>query len=229
MFYRRSAFAAFLLAALSGCDSESSSFPLLRDPPAGSRPIGPRCESSDPQRFCVSLRYVVYQEPSQPPVVDEAQALGNLEVINSVWSQCGIAFQVDEYFEAEASRYSLRHRPAEYRELGDIRRVFGIESSFVVVTTGPWDRTGSLGSTGANAWTTMPGGDGPWGAILEKRVGSYSIIFAHELGHYLNLSHVSDSGDVMNPVIYSTSTKLEASQCDTARAAVTRFWQQALR
>ena len=42
---------------------------------------------------------------------------------------------------------------------------------------------------------------------------------AHELGHYLNLAHVNDGSDMMNPVIYEESTLIAPWQCDEMRAA----------
>jgi hypothetical protein len=75
----------------------------------------------------------------------------------------------------------------------------------------------------------MPGGGGPFGAILERPVASFANIIAHELGHYLNLYHVSDATDIMNPIIYSSSTKLTSSQCATARSAASFFWSKMYR
>ena len=97
-----------------------------------------------------------------------------------------------------------------------------------LVTTGTWDRSGSLGETTANAWTSMPGG-GPYGSVLERPVGLNSHLIAHEIGHYMNLVHVSDSGAMMNPIIYSTSNRISATQCKTARSAALYFWAQMIR
>ena len=60
-------------------------------------------------------------------------------------------------------------------------------------------------------------------------MGTFGLIIAHELGHYLNLLHVSDSSALMNPVIYSSSKSLYSSQCNTARAAANYYWSRAQR
>jgi hypothetical protein len=74
----------------------------------------------------------------------------------------------------------------------------------------------------------LPGGP-PYGAILEQPVGTFPNIVAHELGHYMNLDHVSDTSDLMNPIIYSTSTSIYPSQCNTTRSADNYFWTKMLR
>jgi hypothetical protein len=74
----------------------------------------------------------------------------------------------------------------------------------------------------------MPG-DAPYGVVLEKPVDTYSNIVAHELGHYLNLAHAGDTGDLMNPIIYDNSTVLSEYQCSAARDAATTYWQSMMR
>jgi hypothetical protein len=67
-----------------------------------------------------------------------------------------------------------------------------------------------------NAWTAMPGSS-PSGTVIEGRVAAYPEMIAHELGHYLNLEHVKDATDLMNPIIYRTSTRLSPDQCENVR------------
>jgi hypothetical protein len=194
----------------------------------GSPAVGDSCHSDDPGRICLGLRYVAYRDSTGEPVVSPEAALKNIGVINSVWGQCRIAFQIDQYRAIKPADYKLRYQTANYSELEDIRNAFADDGEMLIVTTGTWDRKGSLGTTGANAWTAMPGG-APYGAILERPVGTFSNIIAHELGHYLNLNHLSDVNDIMNPIIYSTSTKLSAEQCNTARSAAAFFWAKMYR
>jgi hypothetical protein len=126
------------------------------------------------------------------------------------------------------STQNLAYETANNEDLTSIRAAFTTETSLLVVLTGTWNRTGSLGGTAANAWTAMPG-DGPYGAILEQPVADFPNIIAHELGHYMNLPHVSDTSDLMNPIIYPTSGSLTADQCETARSAATSYWSKMLR
>jgi hypothetical protein len=53
----------------------------------------------------------------------------------------------------------------------------------------------------------------------------FANIIAHELGHYMNLAHVSDQTNLMNPVIYASSNTITSDQCTGTRRAVEYFWQ----
>ena len=196
-------------------------------PPATGNPgvVGPSCHGGSD---CLALKYVVYKDSAGVPVVSQDEAIANVQSINQTWSACGISFQMDEFLAVNPVDFGLTFNTANNSELDPIRRAFDGSDTLLVVTTGKWDRTGTLGSTGANAWTNMPGSSA-LGAILESAVGTYPNIIAHELGHYLNLPHVSDTTDLMNPVIYSTSTRLTSSQCSAALAAVTHYWSAMLR
>lgn len=190
--------------------------------------VGSSCHSSNSDQMCLGLNYAVYMNSSGQPVVTEAEAIDNVTKINEVWSKCKIAFQIDELTLVNPSDEGLIFNTSDYSELNDIRSKLDDSAHILVVTTGSWDRNGSLGSTGANAWTNLPG-EGVYGAILEAPVGTYSNIIAHELGHYLNLDHASDSSNLMNPTIYDSSTQLYSSQCTEARAAISAYWQAMLR
>lgn len=199
------------------------------DPVPGPKPsIGESCHSSDPKHVCLSIKYVVYRDATGAPVVDAGNAVSNVRAINQVWSQCNLGFQIDQYLAVRAVDYQLSYQTANMSELDEIRTTFEDSSSLLVVTTGPWDRSGTLGSTSANAWTSMPG-SGPYGVVLERSVGTFANIIGHELGHYLNLLHVTDSTDLLNPIIYSNSTRLNQDQCNTARAAASFFWSKMYR
>ena len=178
--------------------------------------------------MCLALKYVVYEDPTAKPVVSQTEALSNLATINSTWSQCNITFQIDQYLPVDPTKSSLAFNTANSSELDSIRKTYEDTSTLLVVTTGTWNRAGTLGSTGANAWTNMPGNN-IYGAILEATVGTYPLIIAHELGHYLNLDHASDATDLMNPLIYSTSTTLTQFQCTAAQAASRNYWKAMLR
>jgi hypothetical protein len=173
--------------------------------------------------MCLAVKYVVYDDSKGSAVVDDKAAIRNIDAINRIWSECNIGFQIDKYVAANPTQYKLAFNTANLSDLNSIRKTFQDSSTLLVVTTGSWNRSGTLGNTGANAWTNMPG-EGVYGVVMESDVGTYSNIIAHELGHYLNLDHVNDESDLMNPIIYDGSTTLTQSQCNEARAAVSNYW-----
>lgn len=196
-------------------------------PGGGPEPqIGSSCKSTDLNRYCLSIRYVTYQDSSGNAVVSENLAISNVQQTNEIWSRCDIGFEIGEYLAIEPVSYGLSFSPSTHDETTTLRNVFATNSMLLLGVTGKW--TGTLGASAANAWTAMPGGP-PYGVVLEAPVSAYPNLIAHELGHYLNLGHVSDTSDVMNPVIYTRSTGLTASQCADARAAVGYFWAKMMR
>jgi hypothetical protein len=195
--------------------------------PDGSRPeIGDSCQSNDTNQLCLALKYVVYQDSTGTPVVTDDGTVANLEAINDVWSQCDIAFEIENYEAVDPSSEGLLYHTSTSGQLNTVRSAFEDSRTLLVVTTGNW--SGTLGAGSANAWTMMPGGS-PYGVVLEAAVASYPNIIAHELGHYLNLDHIADSTEVMNAVIYTSSTQLTSSQCSTARSAAINYWASMLR
>lgn len=199
-----------------------------RAPQAITAPIGESCSSGDPNKLCLAIRYVAYQNGGGDPTVSESEAIENIRKVNRVWEACEIQFQIDEYIPVAPGDYDLKYRTANSSELSAIRRAFASARALLVTTTGAWDRAGTLGRTGANAWTSMPGA-GPFGVVMEEPVATYSNIIGHELGHYLNLGHTSDKANLMNPIIYTSSTKIYQSQCTEARSAAAFFWKRMLR
>ncbi len=187
--------------------------------------VGDSCAGkNDSAHPCMGLKYVVYKNTDGTPVMTQDDVISTVRAVNKVWSACNISFQVDQYLAANPVDYGLTFNTANDSELDSIRKAFQADGELLVATTGTWDRSGTLGNTGANAWTNMPG-DGIYGVILESPVGTFGNIVAHELGHYLNLDHVSDQTDVMNPIVYDNSNQLTADQCSTAMAAINYYWQ----
>lgn len=178
--------------------------------------------------LCLALRTVVFEDDQGRPTVSRDEMDRLVSGINSIWSSCRIAFQLDEYLAVNPSDYRLSYNTANYSDLTLIRQTFANSSTLLVVTTGPWDRSGSLGNTGANAWTSMPG-QSNLGVVMEKSVGTYTPLVAHELGHYLNLDHLSASSSLMSPIIYSSSTQLSSSECATAEETVLNYWNRMIR
>ena len=184
------------------------------------------CEDQDQNHLCVALKYMAYEDGNGKPVVSVDQATANVDNINSLWSQCNIKFFLENYQAIDSRSYGLEYESSTMAELQRVRGSLAPKTQMLVVTTGKW--TGALGAQPANAWTELPP-VGPFGAVLESPVGLYYNIIAHELGHYLNLPHVQDQYNVMNPVVYGNSMNITDSQCSMARATAISFWGPMLR
>jgi hypothetical protein len=195
------------------------------DPETG---IGTGCHTDDPEHICLGIKYVAFRDAQGAPVMPEEKLPSVMSVVNRLWKQCDLSFQIDEYLAVDPADFGFRFDTATYSELTQLRKRFEDRHTLLIVATGKWDRSGSIGATSANAWTNLPGA-GPYGVVLEQPVSGFAPIVAHELGHYLNLLHVSDESAVMNPVIYNRSTGFYASECDTARAAAKYFWSDTVR
>jgi hypothetical protein len=216
-------------AEQAGQNAPSTAAPgLKRAKPVPAAPGEDRCSSNDPDFLCLGIRYVAFKDDSGKPTVTEKQALQTIRETNALWAQCKIGFQIDEYSAVQSAGHGIRHRIGNYAELDDVRSAFADKRELLVAITGKWDRMGSLGDTGANAWTAMPGGP-PYGAVLEQSVGTFSNIVAHELGHYLNLYHSNDSTELMNPTIYTRSKTITPQQCAVARKTASSSWAGMLR
>jgi hypothetical protein len=186
------------------------------------------CQKDDPTRLCLAIKYVVYKDSHDRVLISEEQARKNVASLNAFYERCGIGFDLAEFLSVRPEDHGLRFRLSSYPELDRSREAFADPRKLLIVTTGPWDRTGPIGNTGANAWTRLPGG-GPHGAILESPVGKFPNIIAHEIGHYLNLMHVDEPTSLMNKIIYAKSAQISDEQCQTARQTVTSHWRLALR
>ena len=179
----------------------------------------------DPYQINLGLKYVVFKDSSGVPALSETELQGMISKINGVWGRCHIHFTLDQYLPVQPLDYGLNYQIANFRDLDTIRNAFRDDHSLLTVLTGAWNRHGTLGSSSANAWTSMPGGQ-PYGVIMEKPVRSNANLMAHELGHYLNLSHLKDSVDLMNPIIYSNSVFISESQCKSARSTALSYWSK---
>jgi hypothetical protein len=176
----------------------------------------------------LALKFVVFQTSTGDPILARNQADAVVRGVNAIWNQCQVAFQLENFVSVQPSEFDIPFSIANFSDLTDVRKAFGDDHTILVATTGAWDRKGSLGSTTANAWTSMPGSK-PYGAVFERPVETNVNLISHELGHYLNLSHVHDELDLMNPVVYSRSVALTPSQCAAARSTVLQYWQNMLR
>jgi hypothetical protein len=170
------------------------------------------------------MHFVTYQNTSGAAVASTDQAATIIHTMNQLWSQCNIGFQIEKYEAVDPTKLGLVYGAQSQNQLDQIRQTFSAPSDeLLAVTTGPW-------GTAVNAWTNMPG-DNLYGAVMEASIVGYGggIIYAHEFGHYLGLDHVSDSSDLMDAIIYTTSTKIDSTQCQSARATVAQYWTAMIR
>lgn len=225
------------LLAVTACKSEEQASIQGQDvqdgvskkaPPGTDGGKGSGCSSTDPSHICLALKYVAYEDSTGTPTISRAKADLVLEEMNALWSQCNLSFVIEEYAQVNPAAYNLAYQTANKADLTTIRQTFQDDHTLLVVTTGTWNRAGTLGYDYANAWTTMPGSSIS-GAVLEKPVAANSNLIAHELGHYLSLDHVGDQYAMMNPTIYSYSENIYQSQCNEARQAAWYFWAKMLR
>jgi len=161
-------------------------------------------------------------------VESQLDAIRDIEVSNRIWRDCGIQFQLEDYQSVQPQSYELRYQTRNYEELNEIRGAFNEPGMLLVVATGRWDRSGSLGNSWANAWTNLPG-ERYYGVVLERAVTSYPQILAHELGHYLSLDHKNDARSLMNPVVGRDSIDLSRQECKEARWAARSYWREMMR
>ena len=183
----------------------------------------------DSETACVGVKMVAYEELTDNAItLSHEQASANISFTNQIWNPCGIQFQLEIYQPTSPGESQLNLNPADTGELPLIREQFEDSERFLVVVTGSWNRKGSLGNTGANAWASMPG-NLPYGVIIEAPVASEGNIVAHELGHYLGLGHSDDAQNLMSPLIYENSVNLTQSDCTLAHSTLRIHWQSMLR
>ena len=184
--------------------------------------------SSNPDQLTIALKYVVYADDTGRTVITPDDAKQVVSGVNRAFAACNVRFRVDEYVVARPGDVGLAYRPTSMKDLNPIRNSFKAERELVLIHTGPWDPSKGLGADGANAWTMMPG-ERTAGAVIEARVAKNPGLVAHELGHYLGLRHLKERANLMNPVIYTASRKLDDEQCSVVRATAASERSYALR
>ena len=186
-------------------------------------PIDQACSTVPSGEIKLAVKMVSYTDPENVLSLTREEAEGDLVTINHLWSRCQISFGLEDYQEINPLAEGLLFQPDTFAELDRIRTRLADSRMLLVTATGDFNRTGSLGASPANAWTSLPY-TAPFGSIVERNVATYPNLIAHELGHYLNLGHVADVADLMNPIVYETSENLSVRQCDAARYASQAFW-----
>lgn len=185
--------------------------------------IGETC-TGDASKTCLAVHFVTYQDSNGTPVASTAQAATIIHTMNQIWGKCGIGFQIGQYEAVDPTQTGLAYGAQAQNQLDTIRRTYqNPTDELLAVTTGPW-------GTAVNAWTNMPG-SGVYGAVMEASIVGYGggIIYAHEFGHYLGLDHVGDTSNLMDAIIYTSSTSLTTSQCQVAKQTAISNWAAMVR
>lgn len=180
-------------------------------------------EAGDADPVRVAVKFVNFTDEAGKPVLTQEQVGKLTGEMNQLYAQCNIQLVPEEYQAVRPSDVGLEYSLTSMGELDPTRKQFQDNGRLVVVNTGPWSGMGS-----ANAWTNMPG-ENPPGAVIEQSAADFAGIVAHELGHYLSLGHESDPGNLLNPVIYKSSTQLTPEQCSAMRDTARSVWTAALR
>ena len=171
----------------------------------------------------LGVKYVAFSVDGAP-VLSQQSLGGVIERVNMLYTQCGIEFRLDEYVAEDPAKYGLGDQINSGGNMVSIRAPFYTEDKLTIVGTGAWNHSGGP----ANAWAAMPG-ESPMGIVMESTVVDNSNIVAHELGHYLSLDHLSNTSNLMNPIIYDDSTQLSDAQCADMRKTAVSVHLKALR
>lgn len=173
----------------------------------------------------LALKFVEFFQEDGNPALTEKNVHELVAKINPYFQSCKIRFQMEDYRALDSKSYGLSYTIQSAKEMKKLRKPFDDSRYLVVINTQKWDHD-KMGSP--NAWTAMPG-EFPSGIVMEAPVASYPGLVAHELGHYLNLNHVSNVKNLMNPIIYKSSEFFTPEQCVEMRKTAFEVRSSALR
>jgi hypothetical protein len=190
--------------------------------PTASSGTYPTCVSSNPSVTCIGLKIVSYQSSAGTTDISETQAVNLVNSMNTLWSQCNIAYQLEVYQSINPTTIGLPYSPNWETQTDAVRTAFKDTTRFVVVDVGPW-------SGATVAVTTMPG-SGLYGSIIAQSYADNYLTTAHEIAHYEGLyDETSDSSNLLSEVFSTDETHLTASQCATAVSTNKQYWSKMIR
>jgi hypothetical protein len=193
-------------------------------------------DSPPPGHLEVNVHYIAFRDATGQAITDENTVNAALDHASKEWAQCDIGFKLEKFEAVDPSVLASRYSPANYNELDIMRQRGQSNHDLLIVGTGPWDRSGDLGDSGSNCYSTFPG-DSAQGIVCERSQASSPMMLSHESGHWMNLMHPDDpsndgsdgtkandiSINLMNHMVAPDNTQLLPQQCQRARAAVDQY------
>lgn len=211
-----------------------------KDYAGGAMEEGPRKELPSAQEVAgsdemltIAVRYLAFTDSSGAPVAQNGAVQQMVEGMSRYWRQCAIQFSLEEYQSIDAGSIGARYNPSNYSELDEMRMATQNDSQLTVIGTGAWNRSGSLGASGSNCYSSFPG-DRAEGIVCEFKSAAKDFMMAHEVGHWLNLRHTNSpstdavddthsgnvAGNLMDHVVATSHDKMTPGQCYRAREAI---------
>lgn len=183
----------------------------------------------------IAVKYISFNSADGGTVVDEAAARNVVDKMSHYWRQCNIQFALEQYQTISPSDIGARYNPANYSELDEMRIAAHSDMHLIMIATGSWNRSGSLGNSGSNCYSSFPG-DAAEGIVCEQKSAAKEAMMAHEAGHWVNLRHTNSPGtdgvddtnsgnvsnNLMDHVVATYHDDLTAGQCYRAREAIGR-------
>lgn len=203
---------------------------------AGRRPL-PSAEevAGGTDMLTIAVKYISFRDSNGGTVVDEGAARNVVDKMSNYWRQCNIQFALETYETVAPGDIGARYNPANYSELDEMRIAAHSDMHMIVIATGAWNRSGSLGNSGSNCYSSFPG-DAAEGIVCEQKSAAKEAMMAHEAGHWVNLRHTNNPGtdgvddtnagnvgnNLMDHVVATYNDDLTAGQCYRAREAIGR-------
>jgi hypothetical protein len=227
-------------ALLSACGSGAAG---AQDLSFGSRKELPAANevAQSGEQLDIAVRYLSFTDSNGTAVVNQGEVQEAMDYASRIWAQCGIGFRLENFQEIQAESIGTRFNPANYSELDQMRINTQQDTDLIFIATGKWNRSGTLGSSGSNCFSSFPG-DEAEGIVCEKSSAASPTMIAHEVGHWVDLRHTNspstdgvddtNAGNVgnnlMDHFVGPSNTEMTRGQCARARSAIAEWRRNAV-